>query len=300
MAIQLACSTEAFGDLPFEQAAERAHALGYQGLDVRVAAANDAKSDGPVIADVGLWKDVLARCQLEAVSLSTSVALGGRSSRRNRALDVDHVEQVISLAAQIGCRNVCIRAADPGAGQTPRSMLQRIVEDVQELAQRAADSNVMLLFENSAALSRAEHWWHLLSDVDHPRVGMAWHVGASDDVPQKCVPVLSKYLHLVKLCDHLADGKVVPLGEGVVPLKIFVERLLGIGYDGYMIIDWYKAGTSAARFDQAQAESYLSSGAELLGTWFSQIADAIDKAQVKAAKAAKKNAPKPRAELKLK
>lgn len=299
MAIQLACSTEAFADLPFEQAAERAHALGYQGLDVRVAAAHEEQSSGPVVTDVGSWKEVLARYELEAVSLSTSVALGSATSRRNRDLEVDHVGRVMSLAAEIGCRSVCIQGADPGPGQTPRSMLQRIVEDVQELAQRASDSDVMLLFENSAVLGRAEHWWHLLSDVDHPRVGMAWHVGASDEVPQKCVPVLSKYLRLAKLCDHLADGKVVPLGEGVVPLKTFVERLLGIGYNGYVIIDWHTAGTSAAHFDQAQAESYLSAGAELLGDWFSQIADAIDKAQVRAAKLAKKNAPKRRAELKL-
>ena len=298
MAIQLACSTAAFPDLTFEQVAERAQQLGYRGLNVCVPGAGDGPlASDPTVATVGAWAEVLARCELAPVCLDTSVVLSGGSSRQ-AGKAAAQVGGLAALAGEIGCRYVRLLVGRPPAGQTPRTVLQRLAGPVEELAERAADADVTLLFENGGSLRQGALWWHLLNEVDHPLVQMAWHVAAADEAAVVSVPLLSRWLRLAKVCDLSESGRVVPLGEGVVPVKPFVERLLGIGYDGYVVVDWHPSGAAASAPEDAGA--YLSGALALIQGWLDETAAGIEKGQAKAAKAAARNQPIPRAELQAK
>lgn len=300
MAIQLACSTAAYPDQTFKQVAEHAHRLGYRGLDLSTAAGSaGALASDPAATDAGKLRDVLGRCELEPVCLSTSVSLHTRSLQQTREA-LAQAGRFMVLAGQIGCRRVRVLGGRLSPGQTPRTVLQEMVGHVTELAQRAGDSGVMLLFENGGDLRRSHAWWHLLNEVDHPLVGMAWNVAAAAEAPGVSVPVLSRRLRLARVCDRLGDGQIVPLGEGVVPVRAFVERLLGIGYDGYLVVDWHAADDSAPAPPAVEAEAYLSAARPLIQGWLDEITAGIEKAAVKAAKAAAKNQPKPRAELQVK
>ena len=298
MAMKLACSTAAFPDLSIEQVAEHAQQLGYPGLDVCVPGPSDARlASDPTAADVSQWSDVLSRHELAPVCLSPSVALSGGSARKADKTAAQ-IGRLMALAGEIGCPLIRVLIDPPGTGQTPRTLLQGLVGQVRELAERAADAGVVLVFENSSQLRQGRQWWHLLNEVDHPLAGMSWNAAAADEAPAVSVPVLSRRLRLARICDLAADGRVVPLGEGVVPVKSFVERLLGIGYDGYLIVDPSAAGGPGGPGGaQVDVEAYLSSAHQLIHGWLDEIAADRDKADAKAAKTAARNPPKRRAEL---
>jgi sugar phosphate isomerase/epimerase len=62
--------------------------------------------------------------------------------------------------------------------------------------------------------------------------------------PYLSVPTLNSRIHYVQVKDAKLSplgATLCPLGEGDVAVEIFLRRLLGIGYEGYVTFEWEKA-----------------------------------------------------------
>ena len=122
--------------------------------------------------------------------------------------------------------------------------VKRVGEGVRALCEYAADKGVYILLETHGEFNTRERLvavcehckeyenFGLLWDVCHTRVtyGKDWR--------DFCDEFLT-YIRHVHLKD-IADGKLVMLGEGELPLYDMVNYLTEKGYDGYFSLEWEK------------------------------------------------------------
>jgi sugar phosphate isomerase/epimerase len=111
-----------------------------------------------------------------------------------------------------------------------------------ELA-RADQLSVRILVETHDEWSSARRIAGLLEAHDSPWLGAVWdlhHPFRTGESPREVVEALGAHIGLVHVKDAEADGNLVPLGRGVVPVRECIERLRAVGYDGWWTVEWEK------------------------------------------------------------
>lgn len=297
MAIKLAFSTVACPNWTIEQVARQAQQMAYAGVELRtLGGSSSALACDPALTDPKKVRDVLTAFDVEPACLSTSTALHHRDRKAIRAAQSQLVRD-LELAAQIGCPYVRIFGNEVGPGEDRRSAIQRIAERVAPLADKGGELGVSLLFENAGSFCGAKEWWWLLNLIEHPMVGLSWNAAnaaAIGESPVVSIPTLNSRIQLVKAKDlRVGEGTgFVPLGEGSVGMEVLVKRLLGIGYEGYISVEWDRLWLQSLE----PAEQYLPQAHQRLKKWLDDIAELEEQARLArekaAAKAAAKAAPK--------
>lgn len=300
MALKFAFSNVACPDWTLEQLAAKAEEYGYTGVELRTLGVDSPLASDPARSDAKHVRDVLGAHGLELVCLSTSITMHEKSASVGKDV-VWRMREAIDAAAEMGANAVRVLGNEVEPGDTRRATLQRIAERIGQLADHAGDQQVRILFENSGSLNFAKDWWWLFELVQHPFVGMAWNAAnaaAAGEGPSVAIPVLNSRIKLVKIKDiQIGQGAgFVPLGEGNVEIEHIIKRLLGIGYTDHVCFEWDKAWLPSL----AEPDEALPDAIEKLKGWTAAIEESIEKAKVKADKAAAKNAPKKRAELQAK
>ena len=298
MAIKFAFSTVACPEWTLEQAAAKAKEMGYAGLELRTLGEGaGAIACDPSLMDTQKVRDILGEHDIEPVCLATSLCM----HYRNHGLAhqaIWQAKQYLTMAAEIGCPAVRIFGHEVEPGEARRDVIQRIASHVAPLAQIAGDLGIRLLFENAGSINRAKEWWWLFNQIQHPMMGLSWNVAnaaCAGEGPAVSVPALNSRIALAKVKDTIVGegAGYLPLGEGNIEIEQFINRLLGIGYDGYVVVEWDRVWFP----NLTPAEEYLPQARETLQGWIDVINEQIEKAQVKINKRLAKEAPKKRAEL---
>ena len=291
MAIKLAFSTVACPQWSLETVAQRAEEMGFDGIELRTMGPGGSSfASEPTLSDAGKVSAILGDHGIEPVCLSTSCALHHRdTTAAHRA--VWQIREALELASKIECPFVRIFGNEVGPGETQNTVLMRIADRVASLADRAGELGVQILFENAGSLGRAKQWWVLLNLVQHPMLGLCWNVAnaaSAGESPAVSVPILNNRIRMAKVKDmNVGDGSgFVPLGEGSVGIDQFVKRLMGIGYRGYISVEWDRAWLQ----ELAPAEEYLPDARARLGAIFQDIEDARAPKAAKARKEAEAKA----------
>ena len=295
MSVKLAFSTVTCPDWTLAKVAEQAEALGFDGVELRTLGAGESDlACDPALTDPQKVSDIFRSSGMEPICLSTSTSL----HHRNKSAATAAHRQVIKdldLASLIGCSFVRIFVYDAGPGEDRRSVIQRAAKSALPLAERAGELGVQLLFENAGSFTAAKHWWWLLNQVDHPMLGLLWNVAnaaASGESSAVSVPTLNSRIQMAKVKDTMVgEGSgFVPLGEGTVGIEAFIKQLLGVGYSGYLTVEWDRVWLPSL----TPAEEYLPQALERIKGWLEDIQKSEEKGVEVAEKAAKRNAPKPR------
>ena len=297
MAIKLAFSTLACPDWTIEKVAKQASDLGYHGVDLRtLGVGNAALASDPAQSNPNKIKKNLHENNIEPVCLSTSIVLSHKDASRGFGgkESLWEIQHTLELASQIGCPAVRIFAHEPVPGQSRTDAIKHMATQLASLTDRCMELGVQLLLENSGSLAKAKEWWWILNVVDHPMIGLCWNVAnaaAAGENASVSVPMLNSRIRLAKVKDtHVGQGSgFVPLGDGTVGVEQFVKRLLGVGYDRYVTVEWDRFWLPSL----APPEEYLPQAQQRLQEWLNAIAEAEEKGRALAAKAAAKNAPKP-------
>ncbi len=293
MAIRLAFSTVACPQWPLSEVVRRAAEYGYQGVELRtLGAGSSGLASDPMLSETAKVADVFRGKGVEPVCLSTSISLHHRGLGELHRAKHDTLK-AIDAAKAMGCPAVRVFGYEVSPGENRKSVLQRIAERARELADHAGEAGVQLLFENAGSLKVAKEWWWLLNLVEHPMVGLLWNVAnsASADAADRggwvSVPTLNSRIRLAKVKDAKigeASG-YLPLGEGNVGVRDFLHRLRGVGYDGYVSVEWDRLWLGDAL---APAEQFLPGAAQTLKGWLDEIDQRIAGARADREKLAEK------------
>ena len=296
MAIKLAFSTVACPDWTMEKVVEQAKQIGYAGVEIRtLGAGGSGLSSDPALSTASKTANLFEQSGIEPVCLSTSLAVHHRQSTPAHQAAVQ-LGRDLELAAALGCRYLRIFGNEVEPGQNRRTVIQRIAARAKALADQAAQHGVQILFENAGSFNHAKEWWWLLNILDHPMVGMCWNVAnaaAAGEPPTVSVPTLHSRIRLAKVKDiNVGEGTgFVPLGDGTVGIELFVKRLLGVGFDGFVTVEWDRLWLPTLE----SPEEYLPDAYQRLRGWIDAIDELAEKGRQAAERAAKKNAPKPAA-----
>jgi sugar phosphate isomerase/epimerase len=223
---------DGFGDVDFEKTFKILPLLPFKFVEFNCWYARNLTPSG--------IQSIKERCEQIEV---TPICIQGSSfgtHGNNIIKDVTHKLWNMEAAKKLGCRRVKFT----GAGRGAEGGLEAVIAAIKELAPVAKDMDMLVLVENHANnnIETLEDYERIFDAIDSPYVGMcmdnAHFDGARVDLMQVIEKFHSKILH-IDLKDTAAMGvhKVVNYGEGVTRNNQVVERMMELGYQGYLLVE---------------------------------------------------------------
>ncbi len=188
--------------------------------------------------------------------------------RRDKQL-ADEAKQYIDKAAALSCPLVKVFDTNARPGQTRESTGIALGEFLMPLGDYAAQRDVCIVVENSLSFRASKELWMILDRLSHPAISACWDVfnaaliGESSSIS---VPTLNSKIQYTQVKDAAfgaLGATYCQLGDGDVPIKKFITRLMGIGYDGYVTMEWEKAWLP----NLAEPEAILPEAVKRLKEW---------------------------------
>jgi len=257
--MRLAFSTNAYLRFPFEEAAERIAALGYEGLEILA----DVPHAWPAGLLEGPKRAILAAMERHGLAFSNMNAfmMNAVADPRQpywypsfiepdpnyRRIRIDHTRRALSLCAELGAPHITTEPGGPIApGQTRQQAIDLFVEVLKPLAEHAHDEGVLLLIEPEPGLlvETTDQYLEVAERVDAPSIGLNFDVGhafcVSEDLPKAIARMAphTRHYHLEDIAATRVHHHLVP-GMGVIDFAEVVAAIRRTGYDGWLTVELY-------------------------------------------------------------
>jgi sugar phosphate isomerase/epimerase len=270
--MKFAFSTVSCPTWDFETIVSRAREYGYDGVEIRgfvneaiLTAANVFLSDPDKVH--GLFREA----GLDICCLASSIAMT-QNKKRDKQLASD-LRLYIDTAQRIGCPVVKVFDTQARPGWSRASIGVLLGDWLLPLADYAAERDVVIVVENALSFRNAKEMWGIVDRLNHPSIGVCWdlfNAAMVGEGPSYSVPTLNSKI----LYTQIRDAKLGPLGaqfckvgEGDVQVRNFLRRLRGIGYEGYITLEWEKAWLP----NLAEPEEILPDTITKLRDWAQQL-----------------------------
>lgn len=274
--MKFAFSTVSCPKWDFDTIAARAREYGYHGVEIR----GFLEESVPTAADVfktdldGLRRSfnsagVEVACLASSISMDQPHAAWQVWRRRPNRLGASKLHTFIDTASRLGCHLVKIFDTEVRPGQSRDSAAVALGDWLLPLADYAADRDVVIVIENALSFRASKEMWSILDRLQHPSIACCWDVfnaALIGESPYFSVPVLNSKIAYTQVKDARfgpLGATYCKLGEGDVPVEKFITRLMGIGYTGYVAVEWEKAWLP----NIAEPEEILPDAARKLKKW---------------------------------
>lgn len=226
--MKFAFSTESCPEWDFPTIAEKARHYRYDGVEI--SGANDAgQASARLTRDDALRNrqvsDLFTAAGIEIACIAAPI----RCSEASGTTDAQELRQWIDLAAELSCPRVMIRDPEPRRGMSGLAIGSALGEWLAPIADRALARGVIVLVCNDATLTTARLMWTALERLCHPAVACCWdlhNASRAGESPAVSVPTLNSRIRYARV-----DAREPMSGSDV---QLFLTRLRGIGYDGYV------------------------------------------------------------------
>ena len=295
MSIQLAFSTAICPDFSPKQVIELAKATGISQVElISTSSEYPTLACDPLKGNPHELHEQFEAEQIKVACISLNVCMHHVDSDQIQKA-ASRVEHALRVARTLGCAYVRIQGNNVKPHESRRKVISRMMDNVLPLAQMAAEHGVTLLFENNGSFAKAKDWWTLINMTEHPMIGVSWNqtnAFAVGENPGISIPLLHSRIHIARINDLMegSGNDFVAIGEGVVPVREVIHRLMGIGFDRILTIAYDRAWLGT----DVDIAEFLTQTRETLSSWMQESATLIEEAQVKINKIATRNAPKPR------
>jgi sugar phosphate isomerase/epimerase len=274
--MKFAFSTVSCPKWDFETIVSRAREYGYDGVEIRGFLNESLLTSANVfVTDPNKVHDVFERGGVNIACLASSIAMdqGGAAWKFWRGTDNDRksteLRTFIDTAHRLGCPLVKIFDTQVRPGQSRDSAGVALGDWLLPLADYAAERDVVILIENALSFRSAKEMWSILDRLQHPSIACCWDVfnaALVGESPYFSVPVLNSKIAYTQVKDAklgTLGATYCKLGEGDVPVEKFVTRLMGVGYNGYITMEWEKAWLPGL----AEPEEILPDAIQKLRKW---------------------------------
>ncbi|MDR0223086.1 MAG: AMP-binding protein [Oscillospiraceae bacterium] len=243
--MKIAFSTLACPNFSWTDIYSMAKDLGFNGIEIRglgeeIFAAR-AKPFTP--NEVGGTKEKLKHLGLEIPCLSSGCCL---KNKENFGENMAEITEYISLAEKLGTDYIRILGdLEP----MPRGEVDDnvVIEALNALKGAAAKAKVTLLVETNGVYADTKRLKALLDAVNSPSVAALWDMHHpyryKGESPAETVANIGGYIRYVHTKDSVVEGGeslYKMMGYGDLPVKEMLSELRGIGYEGYVSLEWVK------------------------------------------------------------
>jgi len=280
--MKFAFSTVSCPKWDFDTIVARAREYGYQGVEVRGFLNEPVLTTADVFgADADALRRTFELHGVEVACLASSIAMEQPHAAwqvwRRNGNDRREAElrTYIDTARRLGCHLVKIFDTQVRAGQSRDGAGTALGDWLLPLADYAADRDVVIVIENALSFRASKEMWSILDRLQHPSIACCWDVFNASligESPYFSVPVLNSKIAYTQVKDARfgpLGATYCKLGEGDVPVDKFVTRLMGVGYTGYVTVEWEKAWLP----NIAEPEEVLPDAATKLRKWAASSAD---------------------------
>ncbi len=257
--IRLAFSTNAYLRFPFEEAAARIAAIGYEGLELMADVPHAWPAgllEGPkrgirrAMEDNGLAFSNVNAFMMNAIAdhrqpyWYPSFIEPDEGYRRVR---IDHTHRAIDLCAELGAPHITTEPGGPLApGQSRRSAIDLFVEALKPLAEHADKKGVLLLVEPEPGLliETTEQYLEVAERVDAPSIGLNFDVGhaycMAEDLAEQVHRLAdhTRHYHFEDIAPTRVHHHLIP-GLGAIDFAAVVAAIKSTGYDGWITVELY-------------------------------------------------------------
>ena len=280
--MKFAFSTVSCPKWDFDTIVARAREYGYHGVEIRGFLNERAATTADLFhEDPDALRRRFDSNRVEVACLASSIAVEQaaapwkvwkRSPNERRA---GELKTYIDAAARLGCPLVKIFDTQVRPGQSRSSAGVVLGDWLLPLADYAADRDVVIVIENALSFRSSKEMWSILDRLQHPSIACCWDVfnaALIGESPFFSVPVLNSRIAYAQVKDATLGplgATYTKLGAGDVPVEKFITRLKGVGYTGYVTLEWEKAWLP----NIAEPEEVLPDAAEKLRKWAATNAD---------------------------
>lgn len=257
--MRLAFSTNAYMRFPFDEAAARISAIGYEGLEL-MADVPHAWPNGllPPVKDA--LRQTMQKTGLEFSNVNAFMMNAINDHRQPywypsfiepdegyRRVRIDHTKRALTLCAELGAPHITTEPGGPIApGQTRQQAIDLFVEVLKPLAEHAHQVGVLLLIEPEPGLliETTDEYLEVAERVNAPSIGLNFDVGhaycMSEDLPVqvKKMAAHTRHYHLEDIAATRVHHHLVP-GKGAIDFAAVVAAIRETGYDGWLTVELY-------------------------------------------------------------
>jgi sugar phosphate isomerase/epimerase len=257
--MRLAFSTNAYLRYPFDEAADRIAALGYEGLELLA----DVPHAWPAGLLDGPKRAILAAMERNRLVFSNVNAfmMNAINDYRQpywypsfiepdphyRRVRIDHTRRALSLCAELGAPHITTEPGGPLApGQTRQEALDLFVEALKPLAEHAHNLGVLLLIEPEPELlvETTDQYLEVAERVNAPSIGLNFDVGHAfcvrEDLPRAIAKLAGqiRHYHVEDIAATRVHHHLVP-GMGAIDFAAVIAAIKATGYDGWLTVELY-------------------------------------------------------------
>lgn len=257
--MRLAFSTNAYMRFPFDEAAERIAAIGYEGLELMA----DVPHAWPAGLLDGTKQAITRSMQRHSLRFSNVNAfmMNAIADARQpywypsfiepdqgyRSVRIDHTRRSLDLCAELGAPHITTEPGGPIApGQSRQEAIDLFVEILKPLAEHADRRGVLLLIEPEPGLllETTDQYLEIAERVNAPSLGLNFDVGhaycMAEDLPAQIAKLahLTKHYHVEDIAASRVHHHLVP-GTGAIDFPGVFDAIRKTGYDGWVTVELY-------------------------------------------------------------
>jgi sugar phosphate isomerase/epimerase len=230
----------------FDTCVLRAKEYGYDGVELR-GFLNESilTASNPFLSDPAKVRKTFADANIDICCLASSISYA--QNKKQDAQAASDLKRFIDQAQQLACPQVKIFDTQVKAGRSRSVGGVAFGDWLVPLADYAADHDINIVIENALSYRSSKEIWAIVDRLNHPSIAVCWDIfnaATIGEPPSVSVPTLNNRIQYVQV----KDAKLGPLGatycklgEGDVPVRKFLTRLRGIGYEGWVTLEWEKA-----------------------------------------------------------
>jgi sugar phosphate isomerase/epimerase len=280
--MKFAFSTVSCPTWDFDTIVARAREYGYHGVEIRGFLDEPVRTTANVFeTDPESVRRTFDGAGVEIACLSSSIAMEQPGPawqvwrRRPNERRATELRTFIDAARRLGCPLVKIFDTQVKPGQDRPSAGVTLGDWLLPLADYAADRGIVIVIENALSFRASKEMWTILDRLQHPSIACCWDVFNASligESPYFSVPVLNTKIAYTQVKDATfgpLGATHTKLGAGQVPVEKFITRLMGVGYTGYVTVEWEKAWLP----NIAEPEEVLPDAIEKLRKWAASGAD---------------------------
>jgi sugar phosphate isomerase/epimerase len=257
--LHLAFSTNAYTRYPFDEAAARIAALGYEGLEL-LADVPHAWPAGLLEGPKRAIHETMRRQELKFSNINAFMMNAIADHRQPywypsfiepdpayRRVRIDHTRRALSLCAELGAPHITTEPGGPLApGQSRDEAIELFVEVLKPLAEHAHKLGVMLLIEPEPGLlcETTGQYLEVAERVNAPSIGLNFDVGhafcMSEDLPTAIAKLAChiRHYHFEDIAATRVHHHLVP-GRGAIDFAAVLKAIRQTGYCGWLTVELY-------------------------------------------------------------
>jgi len=215
---------------------------GYDGIEPRLDAghAHGIEVTATASARTAI-RDEAARAGVELACLATSLRYADPAQKEDMIIQT---HERIDLAADVGAPVIRVFGGKLGQGLSRDQAIGLLVECFNAVADHAAERGIALCMETHDDWCNPVYVASVVGRVNHPAIRVNWDIlhpvrtdFATIDESFESLKPWIQHLHIHDAAGK-PNGKLVPIGQGIIDHRRVLELLLSIDFEGFASGEW--------------------------------------------------------------